>query len=40
VLAVGFFLASMFYVYRSFYGMRIESEIRPAGAARPAAVKV
>jgi K(+)-stimulated pyrophosphate-energized sodium pump len=40
VLAVGFFLASMFYVYRSFYGMRIESEVRSAGAARPAAVKV
>jgi K(+)-stimulated pyrophosphate-energized sodium pump len=30
VLAVGFFLASMFYVYRSFYGMRIESEVRSA----------
>jgi K(+)-stimulated pyrophosphate-energized sodium pump len=40
VLAVGFFLASMFYVYRSFYGMRIESEVRSAGAARPATVKV
>jgi K(+)-stimulated pyrophosphate-energized sodium pump len=40
LLAVAFFLASMFYVYRSFYGMRIESEIRSAGAARPAAVKV
>jgi K(+)-stimulated pyrophosphate-energized sodium pump len=26
VLAVAFFVASMFFVWRSFYGMRIESE--------------
>jgi K(+)-stimulated pyrophosphate-energized sodium pump len=40
VLAVAFFLASMFYVYRSFYGMRIETGIATAPAARPAALKV
>jgi K(+)-stimulated pyrophosphate-energized sodium pump len=39
VLAVAFFLASMFYVYRSFYGMRIETEERVA-ATRPIAMKV
>jgi K(+)-stimulated pyrophosphate-energized sodium pump len=39
VLAVGFFLASMFYVYRSFYGMRIESEERLAGTGRPVTIK-
>jgi len=40
VLAVGFFLASLYYVWRSFYGMRIQSGVPSAGAARPAAVKV
>jgi K(+)-stimulated pyrophosphate-energized sodium pump len=28
VLAVGFFVASLFFVYRSFYGMRIETPMR------------
>jgi K(+)-stimulated pyrophosphate-energized sodium pump len=42
VLAVAFFIASMFYVYRSFFGMRIESGVSAASerSARPAAVKV
>jgi K(+)-stimulated pyrophosphate-energized sodium pump len=42
VLAVAFFIASMFYVYRSFFGMRIESGISAASerSVRPAAVKV
>jgi K(+)-stimulated pyrophosphate-energized sodium pump len=42
VLAVAFFIASMFYVYRSFFGMRIESGISATSerSARPAAVKV
>ncbi len=40
VLAVVFFLASMFYVYRSFYGMRIETDPIAASGARPAALKV
>jgi hypothetical protein len=40
VLAVGFFITALLFVYRSFYGMRIESETRAAGAARPVAMKV
>jgi K(+)-stimulated pyrophosphate-energized sodium pump len=40
VLAVAFFITALLFVYRSFYGMRIESETRPAGAARPVAMKV
>ena len=42
VLAVAFFIASMFYVYRSFFGMRIESGISATSerSPRPAAVKV
>ena len=40
VLAVAFFLASMFYVYRSFYGMRIESDERSVGTGRPVAARV
>jgi K(+)-stimulated pyrophosphate-energized sodium pump len=40
VLAVGFFLASMFYVYRSFFGMRIETDSIAAGRPLPAAMKV
>jgi len=42
VLAVAFFMASMFYVHRSFFGMRIESGISATSerSARPAAVKV
>ncbi len=39
-LAVAFFLASMFYVYRSFYGMRIESNVSSAGTGRAAALEV
>jgi K(+)-stimulated pyrophosphate-energized sodium pump len=39
VLAVVFFLAALFFVYRSFYGMRIEAEPQSAGAGRPVAVK-
>ena len=42
VLAVAFFIASMFYVYRSFFGMRIESGITATSerSVRPAALKV
>jgi K(+)-stimulated pyrophosphate-energized sodium pump len=39
VLAVAFFLAAMCFVYRSFYGMRIEAEPHSAGAGRPVTVK-
>jgi K(+)-stimulated pyrophosphate-energized sodium pump len=39
VLAVGFFLAALLFIYRSFYGMRIEVEPQAAGARRPVAVK-
>jgi K(+)-stimulated pyrophosphate-energized sodium pump len=39
VLAVGFFAAAMLFVWRSFYGMRIESEPETAGTRRPVAVK-
>jgi K(+)-stimulated pyrophosphate-energized sodium pump len=39
VLAVAFFLAAVLFVYRSFYGMRIEAEPHSAGAGRPVAVK-
>jgi K(+)-stimulated pyrophosphate-energized sodium pump len=39
VLAVAFFLAALFFVYRSFYGMRIEAEPQSAGAGRPVTVK-
>jgi K(+)-stimulated pyrophosphate-energized sodium pump len=40
VLAVAFFVASLVFVHRSFYGMRIEAQEVPAGAHRPIAVKV
>ncbi len=40
VLAVAFFLISMLFVYRSFYGMRIEVEPEATGTRRPVAVKV
>ena len=40
VLAVAFFVAAMLFVYRSFYGMRIESGVQAAGAGRPVAMKV
>jgi K(+)-stimulated pyrophosphate-energized sodium pump len=39
LLAVAFFLAALFFIYRSFYGMRIESGAAPAGRGRPTAVK-
>ncbi len=39
VLAVAFFLAALLFVYRSFYGMRIETEPQAAGARRPVTVK-
>ena len=39
-LAVVFFLASMFYVYRSFYGMRIETDAVAVGGSRSAAIEV
>ena len=39
VLAVAFFGVALLFVYRSFYGMRIESETRPAEARRPVAMK-
>ncbi|HET9348621.1 MAG TPA: sodium-translocating pyrophosphatase, partial [Arthrobacter sp.] len=38
-LAVAFFLASLVFIHRSFYGMRIETQEVPAGAHRPVAVK-
>jgi K(+)-stimulated pyrophosphate-energized sodium pump len=40
VLAVAFFLGALLFIYRSFYGMRIEAEPQAAGAGRPVAVKV
>jgi K(+)-stimulated pyrophosphate-energized sodium pump len=40
VLAVAFFVAALLFVYRSFYGMRIEAEPHSAGARRPVAIKV
>jgi K(+)-stimulated pyrophosphate-energized sodium pump len=39
-LAVTFFAASILFVYRSFYGMRIETQAVEAQAGRPVAVKV
>jgi K(+)-stimulated pyrophosphate-energized sodium pump len=39
VLAIGFFLAALLFIYRSFYGMRIETEPQAAGSHRPVAVK-
>jgi K(+)-stimulated pyrophosphate-energized sodium pump len=39
VLAVVFFVVSMYFVHRSFYGMRIETQEVTAGAHRPVAVK-
>jgi K(+)-stimulated pyrophosphate-energized sodium pump len=38
-LAVAFFVASLVFVHRSFYGMRIETQEVPASAHRPVAVK-
>ena len=38
-LAVAFFLVALLFVYRSFYGMRIEAEPHSAGAGRPVTVK-
>jgi K(+)-stimulated pyrophosphate-energized sodium pump len=39
VLAVAFFIGALVFVYRSFYGMRIEAEPQTAGSGRPVAVK-
>jgi K(+)-stimulated pyrophosphate-energized sodium pump len=39
VLAVAFFVGTLLFVYRSFYGMRIEAEPQAAGAGRPVAIK-
>jgi K(+)-stimulated pyrophosphate-energized sodium pump len=39
VLAVVFFLAALLFIYRSFYGMRIEVEPHAVGSRRPVAVK-
>jgi K(+)-stimulated pyrophosphate-energized sodium pump len=39
LLAVVFFFAALFFVYRSFYGMRIETEPQAAGAGRPVTMK-
>ena len=39
VLAVVFFIGALLFVYRSFYGMRIEVEPQTAGTRRPVAVK-
>jgi K(+)-stimulated pyrophosphate-energized sodium pump len=39
LLAVAFFAAALFFVHRSFYGMRIESQTEVSGAGRPVAVK-
>ncbi len=39
VLAVAFFLVAVFFVHRSFYGMRIQAQEEPVGVHRPVAVK-
>jgi K(+)-stimulated pyrophosphate-energized sodium pump len=39
VLSVAFFLAALFFVHRSFYGMRIEAPAEASAARRPVAVK-
>jgi K(+)-stimulated pyrophosphate-energized sodium pump len=39
LLAVAFFAAALFFVHRSFYGMRIESQAESSRAGRPVAVK-
>jgi K(+)-stimulated pyrophosphate-energized sodium pump len=39
VLAVAFFVAALLFIYRSFYGMRIENEPEAATTRRPVAVK-
>jgi K(+)-stimulated pyrophosphate-energized sodium pump len=38
-LAVAFFAAALFFVHRSFYGMRIEAAVPSEAARRPVAVK-
>jgi K(+)-stimulated pyrophosphate-energized sodium pump len=38
-LAIAFFLAALFFIHRSFYGMRIEAQEQATGAGRPVAVK-
>jgi K(+)-stimulated pyrophosphate-energized sodium pump len=39
LLAVAFFASALFFVHRSFYGMRIESQVESSRAGRPVAVK-
>ncbi len=39
VLAVAFFLVAVYFVHRSFYGMRIQAQEQASGVARPVAVK-
>ena len=39
VLAVVFFLISLVFIHRSFYGMRIEAQAAPTTTPRPVAVK-
>ena len=39
VLAVVFFLVAMFFIHRSFYGMRIETQEQAHGSGRPVAAK-
>ncbi|HEY7480897.1 MAG TPA: sodium-translocating pyrophosphatase, partial [Gemmatimonadales bacterium] len=39
VLAVAFFVGALFFVHRSFYGMRIEAQEAAVGSGRPVAVK-
>jgi K(+)-stimulated pyrophosphate-energized sodium pump len=40
VLAVVFFIAALLFIYRSFYGMRIEAEPQTTATGRPVALKV
>ncbi|HEX6104559.1 MAG TPA: sodium-translocating pyrophosphatase [Gemmatimonadales bacterium] len=40
VLSVAFFVAALFFIHRSFYGMRIESQPVAEATGRPVAVKV
>jgi len=39
LLAVAFFVTALAFVYRSFYGMRIETQAAPEATPRPVAVK-
>jgi K(+)-stimulated pyrophosphate-energized sodium pump len=39
VLAAAFFFAALFFIHRSFYGMRIEVQTETRATGRPVAVK-